>query len=44
MRDKLDWRSRPVEERPKVRMICCGEGGCVGDELIEVDDAVCSYL
>ncbi|KAF5552687.1 hypothetical protein FMEXI_2838 [Fusarium mexicanum] len=44
MRDKLDWRSRPVEERPNVHMICCGEGFCEENEFIEVDDAVCSYL
>ncbi|CCT72873.1 uncharacterized protein FFUJ_12767 [Fusarium fujikuroi IMI 58289] len=44
MRDNLDWRLRPAEERPKVHMICCGEVGCVEDEFIEVDDAVCSYL
>lgn len=44
MRDKLDWRSRPAEERPKVHIICCGEGGCVGNEFIEADDALCSYL
>ncbi|KAG5805504.1 hypothetical protein H9Q74_004473 [Fusarium xylarioides] len=44
MRDKLDWRSRPAKERPKVHMICCGEGGCEEDEFFEVDDTVYSYL
>ncbi|KAF5598241.1 hypothetical protein FPCIR_3263 [Fusarium pseudocircinatum] len=42
MRDKLDWRSRPVEERPKVHMICCEEGDCEEDEFIQVNDAVYS--
>lgn len=37
MLDKLDWRSRPVEERPKVHMICCKEDN---DEFIEEDGAV----
>ncbi|KAF5576831.1 hypothetical protein FPANT_10739 [Fusarium pseudoanthophilum] len=37
MRDRLDWRSRPVEERPKMHMICCEEDN---DEFIEVDGAV----
>ncbi|KAF5978573.1 hypothetical protein FCOIX_5838 [Fusarium coicis] len=36
MRDKLDWRSRPVEERPKVHMICCKEDN---GEFIEEDGA-----
>jgi hypothetical protein len=46
MRDTLDWRLRPVEERPKVHMVCSGESNTklVDDELIGVDDAVCSYL
>ncbi|EXK35890.1 hypothetical protein FOMG_09087 [Fusarium oxysporum f. sp. melonis 26406] len=47
MRDTLDWRSRLAEERPKVHMVCSRESNIctlVDDELIEVDDAVCSYL
>ncbi|KAF5694771.1 hypothetical protein FDENT_899 [Fusarium denticulatum] len=42
MRDKLDWRSRPVKERPKVHMICCEEDDCEEDEFIKVNDAVYS--
>ncbi|KAF5621101.1 uncharacterized protein FTJAE_11442 [Fusarium tjaetaba] len=42
IRDKLDWRSRPLEERPKVHMICCEEGDCEVDEFIKVNDAVYS--
>ncbi|TXB96108.1 hypothetical protein FocTR4_00016574 [Fusarium oxysporum f. sp. cubense] len=46
IRDTLDWRLRPAEERPKVHMVCSGESNpqMVENELIEVDDAVCSYL
>ncbi|KAF5649032.1 hypothetical protein F52700_852 [Fusarium sp. NRRL 52700] len=39
MRDRLDWRSRPVEERPKVYLICSKECTQVEDEFIEIDDA-----
>ncbi|KAH7194751.1 hypothetical protein DER44DRAFT_903352 [Fusarium oxysporum] len=41
IRDTLDWRLRPAEERPKVHMVCSGESNpqMVENELIEVDDA-----
>ncbi|WZH42015.1 F-box domain-containing protein [Fusarium acuminatum] len=47
MRDVLDWRSRPVEERPKVHMIVSGAACGDGDKdgwYVEIDDLVYSFL
>ncbi|KAI7759178.1 hypothetical protein LZL87_013596 [Fusarium oxysporum] len=46
MRDVLDWRSRPVEERPKVHLVISASHDEVqGDgKFVEVDDVVYSYL
>ncbi|KNB18211.1 hypothetical protein FOXG_15832 [Fusarium oxysporum f. sp. lycopersici 4287] len=47
MRDVLDWRSRPVEERHKVHMVVSGAAFGDGDKdgwYVEVDDLVYSFM
>ncbi|KAM0190098.1 hypothetical protein ACHAPI_009610 [Fusarium lateritium] len=47
MRDVLDWRSRPVEERPKVHMVVSGAAFGEGDKdgwYVEINDLVYSLL
>ncbi|OBS23011.1 hypothetical protein FPOA_09330 [Fusarium poae] len=47
MRDALNWRSRPAEERPKVRMVFSSdedEGRGEVGRYITLDEPVCSYL
>lgn len=45
MRNKLDWRSRPAGERPRLRMFGPITGnGVSGGSYIEMDDAVHSFL
>ncbi|KAI1053807.1 hypothetical protein LB507_007487 [Fusarium sp. FIESC RH6] len=42
MRDSLDWRSRPEQQRPKVHVIATAYD--LDDGYVEVDDAVYSFL
>ncbi|KAJ4264386.1 hypothetical protein NW762_005584 [Fusarium torreyae] len=46
IRDTLDWRSRPIEERPRVHMVASAlECRVQGDGwFVDVDDGVYSYL
>ncbi|KAL3590968.1 hypothetical protein FPOAC2_13173 [Fusarium poae] len=47
MRDVLDWRSRPVEERPMIHMIAPGSAQGEGDKdgwYVEIDDLVYSFI
>jgi hypothetical protein len=44
MRNTLDWRSRPVEERPKVHMAVPAATGVGNGWFVEIDEVVYSFL
>ncbi|EXK79844.1 hypothetical protein FOQG_15596 [Fusarium oxysporum f. sp. raphani 54005] len=44
MRNALDWRSRPTEERPTVHLVASASGNVGQGRFVEVDEAVSSFL
>ncbi|KAF4969558.1 hypothetical protein FSARC_3241 [Fusarium sarcochroum] len=44
IRDTLDWRSRPMEERPKVHMVASAAAYSNEEGYVQVDEAVYSFL
>jgi hypothetical protein len=44
IRDTLDWRSRPAQERPKVHIVASANPLDQQDEFVEVDEAAYSFL
>ncbi|KAF4450161.1 hypothetical protein F53441_6679 [Fusarium austroafricanum] len=44
MRDALDWRSRPTEERPTVHLVASASDNRRQGRFVEVDEAVSPFL